>query len=867
MKKFICCLLSVIMIIVSLPVQAFAVDISKYVAVKDKYDLADIANNPGGNYYLTDDILFTANDFKYNGDFFNNGDYFDSISNFNGRLDGCGHTISGLKADSLIGTNNGTIENICLKNCTFTSAAVCKTNNSEVKNCKLESSTASSIVKNNNGNISYCFSNDNDCGICNTNSGFISYCVNNSDLLEIDDFSNYNGGIAIYNYNSISYCINNGHIQSDNGRLGGICGRSSSSDGYGGGTLPQIYGCINNGSIMGYRTGGICCEFQYGDIVNCLNTGNVYASASNSWSSGIANLEYGASIICCVNTGTINNGTGGAVALGGSTQLCYYLANTGRPNNEGTSSLSSSNIAKESSYPDFDFESEWQIKDGELSLQMVNTRQIGASIYTLPSKIYYDIGDSFEPEGLNIISYDNNGIWTFTDTYEYSGFTGNFGINKIHVSTGGFDNQFDVIVQDKIENCIIEPFSNPFVVTGKCIEPIPQIISDRGGVLEYGTDFTLKYENNVDIGIAKILVQGIGLYKGTAELSFLIVPQERLEIVEKPEKYYYSFGEELDTAGLIVKEFMDDGLWHIVDDYEISGYTGNLGKNTIKISKDGFETGFDVFVQEFIGNMNIRVTKTTAVATGSQIKEPVVITTKGNAHLENNKDYKLTYSNNVNPGKATITIKGINKYKGIAVRTFIITPMKTTGLKLSSRTDQSLKISWAKQAGVDGYKVEKYNAKTKKYELYKTLQSNTLTVPKLSPATSYSFRVRSYKTVGKKAYYGAYSSVLKAKTNSAKVNKASISSVTPKTNAFTVKWKKVSDVNGYQIQYSANSNFKSAKTVTVANNKTTSKSVSKLKGKTKYYVRIRAYKTINAKKYYSSWSASKSVKTKAKKTF
>lgn len=867
MKKFICCLLSVIMIIVSFPVSAFAADISKYIAVKDKYDLADIANNPSGNYYLTDDIVFTANDFKYGGDFFNGGKYFNAINSFRGTLDGCGHTISGLKADSLIGTNNGTVENICLKNCTFTSAAVCKTNNSEVKNCKLESSTASSIVKDNNGNISYCFSNDNDCGICNTNSGFISYCVNNSDLLEIDDFSNYNGGIAIYNYNSISYCINNGNIQSDNGRLGGICGRSSSSDGYGGGTLPQIYGCINNGSIMGYRTGGICNEFQYGDIVNCLNTGNVYASASNSWSSGIAHLEYGASIICCVNTGTINNGTGGAVALGGSTQLCYYLANTGRPNNEGTSSLSSSNIAKESSYPDFDFESEWQIKDGELSLQMVNTRQIGASIYTLPSKIYYDIGDSFEPEGLNIISYDNNGIWTFTDTYEYSGFTGNFGVNKIHVSTGGFDNQFEVIVQDKIENCIIEPISEPIVFTGKNIEPLPRIISDRGDILEYGTDFTLKYENNVDIGIAKIFIQGIGLYKGTAELPFLIVPQSRLEIVEQPSKYYYSFGEELDTEGLIVREFMDDGLWHIIDNYEISGYTGNLGKNTIKIANDGFETSFDVFVQEFISKTNVNVTKTSVVATGKQISVPVVITTKDNVHLENNKDYKIAYSNNTNPGKATITINGLNNYKGTVVKTFIITPMKTNGLKLSSKSEQSLKLSWTKQTGVDGYKVEKYNSKTKKYELYKDVKTNSITVSALSPASNYSFRVRSYKTIDKKVYYGAYSSVLTAKTSSAKVNKTSISKLTAKTNAFTVKWKKASSINGYQIQYSTKSNFKSAKTVTVANNKTTSKSVSKLKGKTKYYVRVRTYRTINGKKYYSSWSKSKSTQTKAKKTF
>ena len=57
-----------------------------------------------------------------------------------------------------------------------------------------------------------------------------------------------------------------------------------------------------------------------------------------------------------------------------------------------------------------------------------------------------------------------------------------------------------------------------------------------------------------------------------------------------------------------------------------------------------------------------------------------------------------------------------------------------------------------------------------------------------------------------------------------------------------------------------------AKTVTVGKNKTTSAKVKKLKGKKKYYVRVRTYKLvkINGKnvKLYSSWSKVKSVKTK-----
>lgn len=83
----------------------------------------------------------------------------------------------------------------------------------------------------------------------------------------------------------------------------------------------------------------------------------------------------------------------------------------------------------------------------------------------------------------------------------------------------------------------------------------------------------------------------------------------------------------------------------------------------------------------------------------------------------------------------------------------------------------------------------------------------------------------------------------------------------------TVKWKKqVSQTNGYQLQYSLNSNFKSAKLLNVTNNKVTTKLISNLKSKKKYYVRIRTYKNVkvNGKstKLYSKWSKSLNVKVK-----
>ena len=78
-----------------------------------------------------------------------------------------------------------------------------------------------------------------------------------------------------------------------------------------------------------------------------------------------------------------------------------------------------------------------------------------------------------------------------------------------------------------------------------------------------------------------------------------------------------------------------------------------------------------------------------------------------------------------------------------------------------------------------------------------------------------------------------------------------------------LKWKKVSKANGYVIQYAANKKFtKGRKQVIIKSRKTVSKTIKKLKAKKKYYVRIRAYRVYEGKKYYSSWSKVRIVKTK-----
>ena len=79
---------------------------------------------------------------------------------------------------------------------------------------------------------------------------------------------------------------------------------------------------------------------------------------------------------------------------------------------------------------------------------------------------------------------------------------------------------------------------------------------------------------------------------------------------------------------------------------------------------------------------------------------------------------------------------------------------------------------------------------------------------------------------------------------------------------FTIQWKKDKKADGYQVQYSTDKKFKkNVKSVNVSK-KSTKATVKKLKKRKTYRVRVRSYKKINGKKYYSGWGKVKSVKVK-----
>lgn len=136
---------------------------------------------------------------------------------------------------------------------------------------------------------------------------------------------------------------------------------------------------------------------------------------------------------------------------------------------------------------------------------------------------------------------------------------------------------------------------------------------------------------------------------------------------------------------------------------------------------------------------------------------------------------------------------------------------------------------------------------------------------KVIAKSNYTVKYTANKSVGTAkvtvAFKGNYTGTV-TRTFKIVPKSTSITSVKPSKKSFTVKWKKqATQTTGYQIQIATDKSFKkNVKTYTVKGNGTTSKKITGLKAKTKYYVRVRAYKSSST--YASGWSTYKTVTTR-----
>ena len=232
---------------------------------------------------------------------------------------------------------------------------------------------------------------------------------------------------------------------------------------------------------------------------------------------------------------------------------------------------------------------------------------------------------------------------------------------------------------------------------------------------------------------------------------------------------------------------------------------------------------------------------TSTYAYDGKAKKPGVTVKLNGKTLKNGTDYTVSYSNNIKVGTAKVTITGKGNYTGSVSKTY------------------SIKNNF-KKATVSGISTKAFTGKNITQSI--TVKYNGKT---LKNGTDYTVSYSNNKKIGiatvKIAGKGSYTGTI---TKTFKINpaKQEIQKLTAKSKAFFVDWAQKGSATGYEIQYATNSKFTSAKKVTITNNKTDTKTISKLSGKKKYYVRVRSYTTVKGTKYYGAWSSVKNVTTK-----
>ena len=308
------------------------------------------------------------------------------------------------------------------------------------------------------------------------------------------------------------------------------------------------------------------------------------------------------------------------------------------------------------------------------------------------------------------------------------------------------------------------------------------------------------------------------------------------------------------------------GIYKVV--YEVTDSDGNKVRKEIKVTVK-LEVVSNVKAKSNSYNSNIITWSKVNNVDGYEIYRATSKTGTYSLNKTVTSGSTLSYSNTgLTTGKtyyykvrAYKVVDGKKQYGDFSQVVSSSPKLSSTTAKSASAAYNSNKVTWSKVSGASGYEVYRATSKTGTYSLNKTVTSgSTLSYSNtgLTTGKTYYYKVRSYKLVDGKKVYSNYSDIVSA---SPKLFTPSVT-LSKGTKKATVKWKKISGASGYEIYRSNSKSGTYSKVKSISRGSTTSYTNSGLTSKKGYYYKIRAYKTVNGKKVYSSYSSIKSIKVK-----
>lgn len=255
--------------------------------------------------------------------------------------------------------------------------------------------------------------------------------------------------------------------------------------------------------------------------------------------------------------------------------------------------------------------------------------------------------------------------------------------------------------------------------TGEAIEPDVTVTVD-GKVLDAGTDYDVTYKDNQEPGTATVTIEGKGFYKGTLTETFVILERFTLSVAQSEFgsiKVVDQDDKELRSGDFI---YEDDILtvtaepkpYHELVELKVNGKSVENGLELTVDQNIVAEADYlRLLAQDGKALPDVMVTLaySSTKYVGTSLKPAVTVIVDGK--MLTAEDYRVSYTNNKNPGTATVTIKGKGVYKGLLKTTFKITENKefektevSKSAKVSVGSDK-LSLKWGKVKRADGYDV------------------------------------------------------------------------------------------------------------------------------------------------------------------